>query len=247
MQPETRKIFETTGQFCRTGKLESEIPGLTPGRLHHYRRLVFNVVLDTLTSAYPLSHRLLGDEEWEELVETFFSEHPCQNHQVMRMPEELTQFELPEKWVEKYPQLPTLLYFEWKELEYYLMEDKLQPDFSESGNPLQNRWAINAEHEVLSLAYPVHKIPAKEITPKHKSSYNCLVWRNPSTGNIHFFDLSQLWINWLLALSAGHSPTEIIEAWESQFALEKSQVEVQVEKLFEAWRKNGFVLGFEVK
>jgi hypothetical protein len=58
---ETIRIQEAFGAYCRTGS-EADMPGLTPGRIQHYRRLISNVVYDTLEKAFPIAMASLKDE-----------------------------------------------------------------------------------------------------------------------------------------------------------------------------------------
>ena len=58
------EIQKPLGEYCRTG-VELKIPGVTPGRVHHYRRLVYNVVRDTLDTAYPITLCGTWGRAWE--------------------------------------------------------------------------------------------------------------------------------------------------------------------------------------
>ena len=85
LREETIRIQEDFGAYCRTG-LEPDLPGVTPGRIHHYRRLISNVVYDTLQRAFPITVAALGDNSWEKLVEEFFSAGLPQSPQVWKLP-----------------------------------------------------------------------------------------------------------------------------------------------------------------
>jgi len=50
-------------KFCRDG-VEPSLEGVIDGRLHNYRRLVFGVVREALSSTYPLTVNLLTNKEW---------------------------------------------------------------------------------------------------------------------------------------------------------------------------------------
>ena len=81
IQPE---IQELLGEYCRTG-METDIPGVTPGRLHHYRRLVNNVVRDMLDSGFPITLAALGEEQWDTLVQEFFVHGQPRTPQIMEL------------------------------------------------------------------------------------------------------------------------------------------------------------------
>ncbi len=62
LQKPTAKAQNQLGEYCRTG-VNQNIPGVIENRLHHYRRLVFNVVKNTMHQAYPLMLQVLGEKE----------------------------------------------------------------------------------------------------------------------------------------------------------------------------------------
>src|SRR5210317_158344 len=113
LRKETITIQENLGEYCRTGH-HQELPGLTPGRIHHYRRLISNVVHDTLRTAFPISVAALGEETWRLLVEEFFSSGLPQTPQVWKLPFEFYTFHASRETGQRIqrPFLEELLYFE---------------------------------------------------------------------------------------------------------------------------------------
>lgn len=177
-------------KYCRTGDIE-EVKGVNLNRVNHYRRLVFNVVNDTLTYAYPLSHQLLGTDNWERLVNDFFSEHGCQSAQIWSMPQELVNYVGTSKHplAYTYPVLYELLYFEWLEIEVYMQED-IHVEYNISGNVQTNRLIINPEHRLQHFTYPVHLKVAKDISQKDRGNYFLALHRAPESGKVIFTNLS---------------------------------------------------------
>ncbi len=111
--------------YCKTNILKP-IDGLTDNRIHHYRRLIYGVIDDSLRSAFPLTEDLLTEYEWKYFVDDFVAKHKSQSPQIWQMPYEFYQF-IDKNYYEvktKYPHLIDLLLFEWKEIELYMMEDK---------------------------------------------------------------------------------------------------------------------------
>lgn len=164
--------------YCRTGNFV-RLKKTTPNRLPHYRKLVFNVIDDTLQTAYPLTFGLLTKPEWKELVNDFFGTHNCQSYQVWKMPYELYQYVLNNRLSikQKYPQLLNLLLFEWMEIEVFMMEDIETPSFKTSGQLITDDLILNPEHFLLATEYPVHYKKAKEISAADKSIYYILIFR----------------------------------------------------------------------
>ncbi len=190
LREDTERIQDLLGDFVRTG-IEQEIPGVTPGRVRHYRRLVYNVVRNTMDSAFPISLAALGEETWELLVQDFFSNEASQTPQVWKLPFEFYRYHAANetgKRIEK-PFLEDLLYFEWIEIEVHTMPDRPFPDYVPHGNIFQDRLAFNPEHEIIRLEYPVHLYSA-ERSIEFKGDYFALVMRDPETGNVQFMNLS---------------------------------------------------------
>ncbi|MBI5730840.1 MAG: putative DNA-binding domain-containing protein [Ignavibacteriales bacterium] len=184
--------------YCRTGELNS-IDGLTENRVHHYRELVYNVVDDTLQSAFPLTFSLLSEDQWNEIVHVFFSTHECQSNSVWKMPYEFYLFveqnDLDIK--KKYNFIEELLLFEWTEIEIYMMPDVQYPVFKSYGGWLGEVIAINPEHKILQFNYPVHLKNPISITDDNRSEYYVLIFREKESGKVQFMNLS-VYFAWLI-------------------------------------------------
>jgi hypothetical protein len=190
LRQNTRIAQSALANYCRTGNLQ-DIPGVDHQRVHHYRRLVFNIIDDSLASAYPLTRNLLSREEWDMLVNEFFSSHPCQSPQVWTMPKEFYEYliEVNHPLLTKYPFLQELLWMEWLEIEIYMMEDQ-KVNYQGSDISGIGKLVINPEHRLLTLNYPVHLKQASQIQPDDRGNHYLLMHRDPVSGKVHFTDLS---------------------------------------------------------
>lgn len=192
LKTETYNQQSKLAQYCRTG-VSNELLDAKQERLPHYRRLVFNVIKDALETTFPIAFKFIQYEVWQEIVYNFFCLHNCQHTQVWRMPKEFYQFCKNENYATKYdlPYLNDLLNFEWLEAEMYMMEDLEYPDFSENRNWLKEKIAVNPEHKIVKLEYPVHfQIPEEAV--KNKANYFLLLYREKETGKVQFVNLSIL-------------------------------------------------------
>ncbi len=192
LQP-TEEIQNSLGKYCRTG-IETRIPGITPDRLHHYRRLVFNVVYNTMEQAYPITHQVFGTKKFREMIHDFFSVHDCQTPQIWKLPGEFYEYALEQNLAVRHesPWLHDLLLFEWVEIEVHTMPDEVIPAQSEiHGDPLSKILGINPEFRLIRLEYPVHLMKIGKAS-ENKGSYFVLVSREPDTGHVNFFNLSIL-------------------------------------------------------
>jgi hypothetical protein len=172
--------------YCKTGNY-TEIPGVIEKNIKHYRRLVFNNVYDSISSAYPITKKLLGKNKWKKLVQRFFSSQKIQSPQIWYMPKEFKNYVLKEelKLLTNYSFLPDLLQFEWLEIEVFMM-----PDEPIAFSSVANLYYINPEIRLIKVDYPIHLKKAKKITEHDKGNYFISLHRNRETGVVEFTNLS---------------------------------------------------------
>ena len=243
----TRTQQSGFASYVRTGIIP-HLEGLTNNRVHHYRRLVFNVVNDSLQSAFPITYDLLEENEWEELVDNFFGTHACQSYQIWKMPFEFYEYVLNSKTKleKKYPHLLDLLLFEWSEIEVYMMEDAELSHYNKRGDLLKDVILFNAEHKLLKLGYPVHLKNANEISRSDNGEYYVLLFREPETFKVRFVDLS-VYFAWLIEeVKKKSQPLEsILDEAEKIFpADKKTLLEKTIPFLNEMFERK-FLVGFK--
>ena len=233
--------------YCRTGNFV-RLKKTTPDRLPHYRRLVYNVIDDTLQTAYPLTYKLLAATEWNMLVKDFFSTHACQSFQVWKMPYELYQYveqhNLSVK--EKYPHLLNLLLFEWMEIEVFMMEDIDVPAFKTNGTLITDELILNPEHFLLVTEYPVHQKKATEINVADKGTYYLLIFREPQTGKVIFIELSLFFV-WLIEQikTTGYSVYQLSKEASRLFNIPQQQILENSQSFLSELQQQQFILGFK--
>lgn len=186
---QTRQYQSYLAGYCRTGILQ-DIPGIHNGNVVHYRKLVMNVVDDMLQNAYPLTHDLLQEAEWDSLVADFFAGHSCKSPQVWYMPKELMEFlvDTDHALLKQYPMLRNLLQFEWMETAMFMMQD-IPVVYTRNGDLLFSKLVLNPEHRLTALDYPVHRKKASEMGPEDQQPYYLAVHRDEA-GQIIFTELS---------------------------------------------------------
>jgi hypothetical protein len=245
LKTETYNQQSSFAQYCRNGK-EVAILGTIPERLPHYRRLVFNIIKDALETTYPITFKYIERETWDEMVFNFFSSHKCNDPQVWRMPKEFVDFCKTENYAVKYklPFLNDLLYFEWLEAEIYMMEDIPYPQFNSSTNWIEEKIAVNPEHKIIKLEYPVHLEKPFEAANK-KGDYFLLLFREKETGRVQFVNLSVLF-TFLIEniVLAEKTVEEIFNDILYIFGInDLKMLRTEVSKFLEDLKIRGFVLG----
>ncbi len=244
LSDKTRRQQELLAAYARDGEAR-EIEGVTPGRIPHYRRLVFNVVRDALTSTYPLTVNLLIEKEWSILCQEFFAEHTCSDPQVWRMPEELIGYVAKSQTAlcSSYPHLLDLLLLEWKEVEYYMMPDRIFEE-KQTADPLHESWNLNPESEVVRFRYPVHLKNARYISRTDEGEFYCLIFRQPVSSKVKFMNLSPFlaWLMETLLQEPGLAPYELLPLIQEPYgSMDENTFAAQLTSFFEKLTEDGMV------
>lgn len=195
LKEETYSQQSLLAGYCRTGVEPIDLINSNKNNLYQYRRLCINITSDIIETAYPITYSFLDSEIWNELVHDFFAEHKCQTPQVWRMPLEFYDYCLKKNLAEKLnaPFLNDLLYFEWLELDVHTMEDIAYPQTIPGSDWLNNKIALNPEHRLIKLSYPVHTTSPADGLKDKKGDYFLLIYREKESGNVQFVDLSMFY------------------------------------------------------
>ncbi len=247
LREETYQQQSNFAHYCRTGEF-LPIEGVDEKRIHHYPRLVFNVIDDTLRSAFPLTVDLFSEEEWETTTRRFFASHRCNSYSVWKMPYEFYQYILSseEELLNKFPFLDELLLFEWTEIEIHMMEDKTFPDVCANRNFENDVIVFNPEFKILQMKYPVHLKNPNEITETDKGAYFVLIFRQPETGNVQFTDISYFFFWLIFKMMNEQKPlADLLGEAEQTFGIEKSILLKNTIPFLKELRRNKFITGFK--
>lgn len=247
LKTETYEHQSKFARYCRDGK-PIKLPGAIEGRLPHYRRLVFNVVKDSLEAAYPIAHSFIQKADWEEMAYRFFNEHDSQTPQVWKLPYEFFEFVVEQDFSTQYhiPFLQDLLHFEWLEIEVYMMEDLPYPTSQDKGNWGTDQILFNPEYRMVKFSYPVHLKNPSQIHDE-KGDYFLLIFREKESGNVQFVNLSVLYTYLLENLLAGEKRLdEILGDIIYLFGINDEELlRTKTIDFLQDLKEKGFVLGFQ--
>jgi hypothetical protein len=245
LKESTHEQQSKLAEYCKTG-IVPELTGILEENLHHYRRLVFNIGIDTIETAYPITYRFLPDEIWDKLVYEFYAEHKCQTPQVWRMPLEFYEYCV-EKDIQGKMNLPflnDLLYFEWLELEVHTMDDIPYPSFDTEGDLLNNLLAINPEHKLVKFTYPVHILAATELEGK-AGNYFLLMYREKESGKVQCMDVSILYAYILEQIQNGLTLQAVLTDADSLFQINNFEMlKEHAINFINDLKQRQFILGF---
>ncbi len=91
--------------------------GFAPQGVALYTDLLVNKFNDSLTTCFPVTHALLDEKAWQQLLKSFIARHRCLSPYYRQIPDEFIQY-LQTEWVNDtgLPYLLELAHFEWVEL-----------------------------------------------------------------------------------------------------------------------------------
>lgn len=240
----TQKYQSDLAQFCRTGEYIS-IPGVKEKNVGRYRNLIYGIIDDSLQSAFPLNYNLLEKQEWDTMVDDFFSSHHCQSPFVWKMPKELLGYleESNYSLLQKYPQLKDLLLLEWYEVEIYMMEDKEPEAHSTTGMLSTDKLILNPELAIIPLTYPVHLKNASTITAEDSGQYFVCLHREPETGKVQFTDIKYPHLELLEKLGNKKTDFNALLKIFQNYATEENAI-IALTQFLKAALESRLILGF---
>lgn len=247
LKEETKSLQSKLAEYCRTGEL-SLTSEVNQKHVHHYRRLVYNIIDDILESAFPIFFGYASDEMWDEMVNDFFKNHNCQTPQVWKLPGEFYEYACAQNWKEKYqlPFLEDLLLFEWIEMNIHTMKDEPYPAFKNEGDWEKNKIALNPEYRIISAQYPVHTTAPEHLSEQTKGQYFILIFRQPETGSVQFLDISILYALTIEKLEEGKNLTEVAAELQQVFSLpDANEIKKHLLAFLHDMKERGLVLGFK--
>lgn len=190
---------EQFSQFCRTGKLPASFEKYSE-RIGIYHSLVRDKVARVLERAFPLTHHLLQEKQWNKVVDHFLEKEDFSSPFLWKLSETFVHFVQKNRWSELFaiPYLDDLVHFEWLEIEIYMMPDQPKKSFVREGEILEGVLYVNPESQIFSYSYPVFE---KKDLPRvmDKGTYFLLGFRHPLSGEAHFISLSPFF-RWVIEM-----------------------------------------------
>jgi hypothetical protein len=134
--------------------------GFAPQGVALYTDLLFNKFNDSLTTCFPVTHAILGEKAWQQLLKSFIARHRCLSPYYRQIPDEFIQY-LQAEWVNHtgLPYLPELAHFEWVELILAITDAEPVVQYESSVNDWLAYHPVFAPVlQLLHYAYPVQRI-----------------------------------------------------------------------------------------
>jgi hypothetical protein len=210
--------------------------------------LIFNIALDTLSTAYPISKELLGETVWTGIVDRFYKNTACTSPYVWKMPQDFYEYfkakEICSNEKKQFPFLSDLVYFELLELEMYMMEDAAIPEVNPKGSFSVDKIVLHPESKIILLNYPVHTTPPAQISLEDNGQYYCLCFREPIDKKILFIDLSP-YFAFVIEQLFNNLSLEVITLQASEsIGLNADELMEQTIPFLEHLDSKGFIIGY---
>lgn len=232
--------------YTRTGDehIISKLNAVKIKGIQYYRHLIFNIIWDGISNAYPITTDFFGEEKMKELVNDFFAHHKCQTFQVWQMPKEFKDYIIShrQELCHQYLFLPDLLLFEWIEVEMFMMPDEDLPIHVSQGHIMKDKLIINPEIQILLLQYPVHIKHPKFIDIKDKAEYFVLVHRHPDDKDVFFTQISASSAKIIEALYENPLNMDEIQALFPKHSLKQKE---QIKQFIRECIQNKIIIGFQ--
>ncbi len=218
-------------------------------RMAIYRELFFNNIQAFLKGYFPIAVNILGEENWEALVRSFYRDHASQTPLFTELAAEFLDYLSNEHSpaADEPPFFKELAHYEWVEGALNLAADpKIDTDITD-GSLLDDAPQVSPVAWLLSYQWPVHQIdidnqPQEPLdTPLH-----FLVYRNVED-KVVFNTLNAVSANLLLMINdpdnrcSGRQALQHIA--DELGHTDASPVIAAGEKILADWRNKGIILG----
>jgi hypothetical protein len=161
MSKQFQDLQQAFTDYLRTPRTAALPKDMAKDRLEVYRQLLFNNMDSFLTNNFPILRQLLDDQQWFELVDDFYAQHPCQTPYFTKIPEEFIAYLQHERQADTdLPFLLELVHYEWVEMALSIA------NISSLGEQTLGADWLTQPMQLSSLAWPlVYQFPVHKIGP----------------------------------------------------------------------------------
>lgn len=189
-------------------------------KLRYYRGLVFNTASKFLAKVYPLTYKILKTN-WKPIVREYLKTHPATSPIFNESARNFPIF-LKEKGFEP-SYLPELAWYEWLELEIFLLADELE-------EVQEEQIKLCPAHIIANFNYPITRIVEElkgdnlSFNPQEKLE-QIFIYRDETDFQVRFLLLNPVSALVLEALSEGLSRDEVLNYLASKLEIGKESLD----------------------
>ena len=177
-------------------------------RMRVYRELLYNNMESSLIGCFPVTRKILSQEQWDALVRDFFTRHQCHRHAFREIPQEFIDYLKNEhgEVAGDPPFLRELMHYEWVELA--LSVDAAEMDFTGidvNGDLLAGVPVLSPLAWPLSYSFPVHRIDIDFQPDKPGDTPSHLLIYRDRHDDVGFMELNAVTARYLTLLQTQQS------------------------------------------
>lgn len=187
--------------------------GIAPERLAVYQQLLFNNVLNFVSSAFPVLCSLHHDADWQQLVRQFFRQSVAASPYFLDIAGQFFEWlQLQPSVTARQPFLLELAHYEWIELYLYSAHRQQMLPLAEPDIVVAQPLQLDELAMVLSYQFPVHQISQSYQPSEAAGNPTLLLVYRDESDEIHFVALETLAATMLrlLATKPGQRLTELV-------------------------------------
>lgn len=149
--------------------------GFAPQGVAVYADLLYNKFNESLELCFPVTHAILGEKAWQQLLKSFIARHRCLSPYYRQIPDEFIRY-LQTEWVNhtELPYLLELAHFEWVELILAITDAEPVIQYESTVNDWLACHPVFAPVlQLLHYAYPVQRINenCQPTTPPEQATH----------------------------------------------------------------------------
>ena len=216
--PEFQKYQHQFVDYLRNPLKNEVLPESLPQKSSIYAKLLFSKIEGSLDTCFPISNQLLGPIRWNQLIQTFISDHRCKSPLYREIPDEFVDYLMNQQSQMKLPEfILELAHYEWMEL----VLETVKPYHSDKVFVIKEDLLavtpiLNPVLHLLHYHYPVQNISASDPYWKNWESrlepYTqetiILAGLRDNNDKIHFIELNAVTARLIELLQEGFSTGE---------------------------------------
>lgn len=215
-------LFDSSWKKRKTHKEVKKLPKKAVERILIYRELIQSSIFDLISRIYPYTLELIKKDK-EKLLPVYLEQFPPKSPILNKVAESFPLFIANQKQlIKKYPFIYELATYEWLELE---VADREEQDEGEGD---KGQGILNPIHEICRFKYDIPLIveliknnkPLNKISQKQTS---ILIYRNPKTLEVKFFQLSPASLGYIELLSQGFNDDFITMILSEVFKIDENR------------------------
>jgi hypothetical protein len=218
-------------------------------RMGIYRDLFFNNIQGFLGNTFPVLKSLYDEDQWVELVRSFYALHRCQSPYFLEISREFLDYLQSEHRMRQIdpPFLFELAHYEWIELALSISQE--EPDLQQvdiessllNGHPVMSPLAL-----LLTYAWPVHKIKP-EFQPEQPAEQPvCIIVYRDSDDEVQFTEINLVTAKLLqqLELNKDISSADVLNEIAAELGHENTQaILTSGLEILQGLKQKGIILG----